>query len=48
MKSEPDARRNVMISKLGGLSTFEALSCRVPIHRRRDHQPMPQEAGRPK
>ena len=22
---------NVMISKLGGLSTFEALSCRVPI-----------------
>ena len=29
---------NVMISKLGGLSTFEALTCRVPtVHRRRDY-----------
>jgi len=36
---------NVMISKLGGLSTFEALSCRVPIIADGTTQPMPQEAG---
>ena len=35
---------NVMISKLGGLSTFEALSCRVPIIADTITQPMPQEA----
>jgi UDP-N-acetylglucosamine:LPS N-acetylglucosamine transferase len=36
---------NVMISKLGGLSTFEALSCRVPIIADGITQPMPQEAA---
>src|SRR5215510_2087750 len=36
---------NVMISKLGGLSTFEALSCRVPIIADVITRPMPQEAG---
>jgi UDP-N-acetylglucosamine:LPS N-acetylglucosamine transferase len=36
---------NVMISKLGGLSTFEALSCRVPIIADGTTRPMPQEAG---
>src|SRR3989441_2292218 len=36
---------NVMISKLGGLSTFEAVSCRVPIIADATTQPMPQEAG---
>jgi UDP-N-acetylglucosamine:LPS N-acetylglucosamine transferase len=36
---------NVMISKLGGLTTFEALSCRVPIIADVTTQPMPQEAG---
>ncbi|HVS21663.1 MAG TPA: glycosyltransferase [Pyrinomonadaceae bacterium] len=36
---------NVMISKLGGLSTFEALNCRVPIIADVTTQPMPQEAG---
>ena len=36
---------SVMISKLGGLSTFEALSCRVPIIADVITQPMPQEAG---
>ncbi len=36
---------NVMISKLGGLSTFEALSCRVPIIADGTTQPMPQEAS---
>src|SRR5438477_6339285 len=36
---------NVMISKLGGLSTFEALSCRVPIIADGTTEPMPQEAG---
>src|SRR5437870_3583765 len=36
---------NVMISKLGGLTTFEALSCRVPIIADGTTQPMPQEAG---
>ena len=36
---------NVMISKLGGLSTFEALSCRVPIIADAITAPMPQEAG---
>src|ERR1700681_1815143 len=35
---------NVMISKLGGLSTFEALSCRVPIIADGTTPPMPQEA----
>jgi UDP-N-acetylglucosamine:LPS N-acetylglucosamine transferase len=36
---------NVMISKLGGLSTFEALNCRVPIIADVTTRPMPQEAG---
>ena len=36
---------NVMISKLGGLTTFEALNCRVPIIADAITQPMPQEAG---
>ena len=36
---------NVMISKLGGLSTFEALACRVPIIADATTEPMPQEAS---
>ena len=36
---------NVMISKLGGLTTFEALSCRLPIIADAITEPMPQEAG---
>jgi UDP-N-acetylglucosamine:LPS N-acetylglucosamine transferase len=36
---------NVMISKLGGLTTFEALSCRVPIIADVITSPMPQEAS---
>ena len=36
---------SVMISKLGGLTTFEALSCRVPIIADAITAPMPQEAG---
>jgi UDP-N-acetylglucosamine:LPS N-acetylglucosamine transferase len=36
---------NVMISKLGGLTTFEALACRVPIIADTITPPMPQEAG---
>src|SRR6266404_1865405 len=36
---------NVMISKLGGLSTFEALNCRVPIIADTITEPMPQEAS---
>jgi len=36
---------NVMISKLGGLTTFEAFSCRLPIIADATTQPMPQEAG---
>jgi UDP-N-acetylglucosamine:LPS N-acetylglucosamine transferase len=36
---------NVMISKLGALSTFEALNCRVPIIADGITQPMPQEVG---
>jgi len=36
---------NVMISKLGGLTTFEALACRVPIIGDMITEPMPQEAG---
>ena len=36
---------NVMISKLGGLTTFEALACRVPIIADLVTEPMPQEAG---
>lgn len=36
---------NVMISKLGGLTTFEALACRVPIIADITTPPMPQEAG---
>ena len=36
---------NVMISKLGGLTTFEALACRVPIIGDVITEPMPQEAG---
>lgn len=36
---------NVMISKLGGLSTFEALTCRVPIIADAITEPMPQEAS---
>ncbi len=36
---------NVMISKLGGLTTFEALACRVPIIADAITTPMPQEQG---
>src|SRR2546428_12653352 len=36
---------NVMISKLGGLTTFEAFACRVPIIADAITDPMPQEAG---
>jgi UDP-N-acetylglucosamine:LPS N-acetylglucosamine transferase len=36
---------NVMISKLGGLTTFEALACRVPIIADVITPPMPQESG---
>ena len=36
---------NVMVSKLGGLSTFEALSCRLPIIADGTTEPMPQEAS---
>jgi UDP-N-acetylglucosamine:LPS N-acetylglucosamine transferase len=36
---------NVMISKLGGLTTFEALSCQVPIIADVTTEPMPQEAS---
>jgi UDP-N-acetylglucosamine:LPS N-acetylglucosamine transferase len=36
---------NVMISKLGGLTTYEALACRLPIIADTTTPPMPQEAG---
>jgi len=36
---------NVMISKLGGLTTFEALACHLPIIADITTPPMPQEAG---
>lgn len=36
---------NVMISKLGGLTTFEALACNLPIIADITTPPMPQEAG---
>jgi len=36
---------NVMISKLGGLTTFEAFACRVPITADVITEPLPQEAG---
>ena len=36
---------NVMISKLGGLTTFEALACRLPIIADVITPPMPQESG---
>ena len=36
---------NVMISKLGGLTTFEALACRLPIIADATTPPMPQEEG---
>ncbi|HRH42121.1 MAG TPA: hypothetical protein PKY82_10785, partial [Pyrinomonadaceae bacterium] len=36
---------NVMVSKLGGLTTFEALACRLPIIADATTPPMPQEAG---
>jgi UDP-N-acetylglucosamine:LPS N-acetylglucosamine transferase len=36
---------NVMISKLGGLTIFEALACRLPIIADATTRPMPQEAG---
>jgi UDP-N-acetylglucosamine:LPS N-acetylglucosamine transferase len=36
---------NVMISKLGALTTFEALNCQVPIIVDGTTEPMPQEAG---
>jgi UDP-N-acetylglucosamine:LPS N-acetylglucosamine transferase len=36
---------DVMISKLGGLTTFEALACRLPIIADTTTPPMPQEAG---
>jgi len=35
----------VMVSKLGGLSTFEAFSCHLPIIADTTTKPMPQEAG---
>jgi UDP-N-acetylglucosamine:LPS N-acetylglucosamine transferase len=34
-----------MVSKLGGLTTFEALACRLPIIADAITAPMPQEAG---
>jgi UDP-N-acetylglucosamine:LPS N-acetylglucosamine transferase len=39
------AAANVMISKLGGLTTFEALACCLPIIADTTTPPMPQEAG---
>lgn len=36
---------NVMISKLGGLTTFEAFACRLPIIADVTKPPMPQESG---
>jgi UDP-N-acetylglucosamine:LPS N-acetylglucosamine transferase len=36
---------NVMVSKLGGLTTFEALACRLPIIADTTTPPMPQESG---
>lgn len=36
---------NVMVSKLGGLTTFEAFACRLPIVADATTPPMPQEAG---
>ncbi|MFL6374085.1 MAG: MGDG synthase family glycosyltransferase [Pyrinomonadaceae bacterium] len=36
---------NIMVSKLGGLTTFEALACRLPIIADGTTPPMPQEAG---
>ena len=36
---------NVMVSKLGGLTTFEAIACRLPIIADTTTPPMPQEAG---
>lgn len=36
---------DVMVSKLGGLTTFEALACRLPIIADTTTPPMPQEAG---
>ncbi len=36
---------NIMVSKLGGLTTFEALACRLPIIADATTPPMPQEAG---
>lgn len=36
---------NVMISKLGGLTTFEAMACHLPIIADATTSPMPQEAG---
>ncbi|MGH9941000.1 MAG: MGDG synthase family glycosyltransferase [Pyrinomonadaceae bacterium] len=36
---------NVMVSKLGGLTTFEALACRLPIIADATTPPMPQELG---
>jgi UDP-N-acetylglucosamine:LPS N-acetylglucosamine transferase len=36
---------NVMISKLGGLTTFEAFACRLPIIGDAITEPMPQEAA---
>lgn len=39
------AAANVMISKLGGLTTFEAFACRLPIIADAITRPMPQEQG---
>ena len=36
---------NVMVSKLGGLTTFEAMACGLPIIADATTEPMPQEAG---
>ena len=36
---------NVMVSKLGGLTTFEAFACRLPVIADATTTPMPQESG---
>jgi UDP-N-acetylglucosamine:LPS N-acetylglucosamine transferase len=36
---------NVMVSKLGGLTTFEAFACRLPVIADATTPPMPQESG---
>jgi UDP-N-acetylglucosamine:LPS N-acetylglucosamine transferase len=36
---------DVMVSKIGGLTTFEALACRLPIIMDHITEPMPQESN---